>query len=76
MNRREFLRLASASALSGASILSGCATSIDRTTTSSTSSGNAARLSLRIAPVNLDLAPRQIVHTIGYNGSARDRCCV
>ena len=69
MNRREFLRLAGVSALSGASILSGCAPSIDQTATSSASSGNAARLSLRIAPVNLDLSPKQTIQTIGYNGS-------
>ena len=69
MNRREFLRLAGVSALSGASILSGCAPSIDQTATSTASSGNAARLSLRIAPVNLDLSPKQTIQTIGYNGS-------
>ena len=70
MNRREFLRLAGVSALSGTSILSGCAPSIDRTTTSTASSGNAARFSLRIAHVKLDLSPKQTIQTIGYNGSA------
>jgi FtsP/CotA-like multicopper oxidase with cupredoxin domain len=70
MNRREFLRLAGVSALSSASILSGCAASIDRTATSSASSDNAARFSLRIAPIKIELSPKQIVQTIGYNGSA------
>ena len=73
MNRREFLRLASASALSGASILSGCASFSDHVGASSPSArevGDAARFSLRIAPVKVELAPKQIVQTIGYNGSA------
>ncbi len=70
MNRREFLRLAGVSALSGASILSGCVPSIERTTTSSTSSVNAARFSLRITPVKLDLSAKQTIQTIGYNGGA------
>jgi FtsP/CotA-like multicopper oxidase with cupredoxin domain len=43
---------------------------IDRTATSSTSSGDAARFSLGIAPVKLDLSPRQTIQTVGYNGSA------
>ena len=74
MNRREFLQLAGVSALSGVSILSGCASLVDRTAGSSTSAanlvGNAARFSLRIAPVKLELSPDQIIQTIGYNGSA------
>lgn len=73
MNRREFLRLASASALSGASILSGCASFSDHIGASSPSAGaddDAARFSLRITPVKLELAPKHIVQTIGYNGSA------
>jgi FtsP/CotA-like multicopper oxidase with cupredoxin domain len=70
MKRREFLRLASMSALSGASILSGCAPSIERTTTPSSSSGDAAHFSLRIAPVKLELSPKQVIQTVGYNGSA------
>jgi len=73
MNRREFLRLTSTSVLSGASILSGCASFSDHVDASSPSAGassGAARLSLRITPVKLELAPKQIVQTIGYNGSA------
>ena len=70
MNRREFLQLAGVSAISGVSILSGCAPVVDRTTTSTAASGNAARFSLRIAPVKLDLSPKQTIQTIGYNGSA------
>ncbi|HTN72266.1 MAG TPA: multicopper oxidase domain-containing protein [Methylomirabilota bacterium] len=73
MNRREFLQLASVSALSGVSILSGCASVVDRTGISSTSAEqgvDAAQFSLRITPVKLELAPKQIVQTIGYNGSA------
>jgi FtsP/CotA-like multicopper oxidase with cupredoxin domain len=70
MNRREFLRLTGVSALSSASILYGCAPSIDRTRMSSTSSDNAARFSLRIAPVKLDLSPKQTIQTIGYNGTS------
>jgi FtsP/CotA-like multicopper oxidase with cupredoxin domain len=74
MNRREFLQLAGVSAISGASILSGCASVVDRTTTSSTSAAkqvdDAAHFSLRIAPVKLELSPKQIIQTIGYNGSS------
>ena len=70
MNRREFLRLAGMSALSGASLLSGCAPAIDRGTMSSSSSGDVAQVSLRIAAVKVDLAPKQVIQTIGYNGSA------
>ena len=74
MNRRKFLQLASTSALSGASILSGCASVVDRTAKSSASAatqfGDAAHLSLRIAPIKLELSPRQTIQTIGYNGSA------
>ena len=74
MNRREFLRLAGVSALSGASILSGCASVVDRTAKSSASAatqfGDATHLSLRIAPIKLELSPKQTIQTIGYNGSA------
>ena len=74
MNRRKFLQVASTSALAGASILSGCASVIDRTAKSSASAatqfGDAAHLSLRIAPIKLELSPRQTIQTIGYNGSA------
>jgi FtsP/CotA-like multicopper oxidase with cupredoxin domain len=70
MNRRAFLRLAGASALSSASILSGCAPSVDRTVTSSTLPGDTAQFSLRIAPIKLEISSNQIIQTIGYNGSA------
>lgn len=70
MDRREFLRQLGASALSGAALLSGCAPPIDRTTYSAASSDNATRFSLRIAPVKLDLSPKQTIQTVGYNGSA------
>ena len=74
MNRREFLQLTGVSALFGLSFLSGCAALVDRTVGSSTSAANqvddAARFSLRIAPVKLDLSPKQTIQTIGYNGSA------
>ena len=74
MDRREFLRVAGLSALSGVSILSGCASVADRVTTSSTSAAervsDAAHFSLRIAPVKLELSPKQIIQTIGYNGSS------
>jgi len=43
---------------------------MERTTAPSTSSGNAARFSLRIAPVKIDLSPKQTIETIGYNGSS------
>jgi len=73
MNRREFLQLAGVSAISGVSILSGCASVVDRTTTSFTSAakrvGAATHFSLRIAPVKLELSPGQTIQTIGYNGS-------
>jgi FtsP/CotA-like multicopper oxidase with cupredoxin domain len=74
MKRREFLQLAGASAVSGVSMLSGCASLADRTARSTASVGkqvgDAAHLSLRIAPVKLELSPKQTVQTIGYNGSA------
>ena len=74
MNRRKFLQVASTSALASASILSGCASVIDRTAKSSASAatqfGDAAHLSLRIAPIKLELSPKQTIQTIGYNGSA------
>ena len=74
MNRREFLQLAGVSALSGVSVLSGCSSLVDRTAGSSSSTanqvGNTAHFSLRIAPVKLELSPKQIIQTIGYNGSA------
>jgi len=75
MNRREFLRVASLSALSGASVLSpGCSLLSSRNVSSSTSAskqiGDVTHFSLRIAPVNLELAPGQIIQTVGYNGSA------
>jgi FtsP/CotA-like multicopper oxidase with cupredoxin domain len=35
-----------------------------------TSSGNAAGISLRIAPVKVEISPKQIVQTVCYNGSA------
>ncbi len=74
MNRREFLQLTGVSALSGLSILSGCASLVEPTVGSSTSVANqvadAAHFSLRIAPVKLELAPKQTVQTIGYNGGA------
>jgi FtsP/CotA-like multicopper oxidase with cupredoxin domain len=70
MNRREFLRLTGVTALSGASILSGCAPLMERTITPSASAGDAARFSLRIAPIKLELSPKQVIQTVGYNGSA------
>ena len=70
MKRREFLLLAGMSALSGTSILSSCGASIEQSTTSSTSSDNVLRFPLRIAPVTLELSPKQTIQTIGYNGSA------
>lgn len=70
MKRREFLVLAGMSALSGASILSSCGASIEQSATSSISSDNVLRFPLRIAPVTLDLSPKQTIRTIGYNGSA------
>jgi len=68
MDRREFLRVAGMSALSGISILSGCAPSAEPTI-HSTLSDNPMRLSLRIAPVKLELSPKQIIQTVGYNGT-------
>ncbi|HEY3168693.1 MAG TPA: multicopper oxidase domain-containing protein [Candidatus Binatia bacterium] len=71
MNRRKFLHVAGLSALSGASILSGC---VDPTARSSASPakevGDATHFSLHIAPVKLEIAPKQTIQTIGYNGSA------
>ena len=71
MKRREFLRLTGISALSGASILAGCAPSSEKATMASSSSDNsAAHFSLRIAPVKIDLSSKQTIETIGYNGTS------
>jgi FtsP/CotA-like multicopper oxidase with cupredoxin domain len=75
MKRRDFLGFAGLSALSSAAIFSpGCSLLTDRNALSSTSalkqSGSAANFSLRIAPVKLELSPKQIIQPIGYNGSA------
>src|SRR4029450_4846931 len=75
MKRREFLRFAGVSALSGTSVFSpGCSLPSSRNISSSTSAskqiGDVTHFSLRIAPVNLELAPGQTVQTVGYNGSA------
>jgi len=74
MNRREFLRLAGASVLSGASVFSpGCSSVADQnvpsTMSASKTTAGGARFSLRIAPVKLELSPGQTIQTIGYNGS-------
>ncbi len=75
MNRREFLRLAGLSALSGTAVFGpSCSPVANRNVSSSTPAskeiGDAAHFSLRIAPVKVELSPGQIVKTIGYNGSA------
>ena len=75
MKRREFLRFAGLSALSGASVFSpGCDLPSSRNVSSSTSAskqiGDVTHFLLRIAPVNLELAPGQIIQTVGYNGGA------
>ena len=74
MNRREFLRLAGASVISGASVFSsGCSPLGKRNVPSSTSSSKTtaavAHFPLRIALVKLELSPGQTIQTIGYNGS-------
>jgi FtsP/CotA-like multicopper oxidase with cupredoxin domain len=72
MNRREFLGLLVASALSGVSA------SAPDITSSSDSSSTLARskipepppdFSLRIAPVKVDLSPGHAITTVGYNGT-------
>ena len=73
MNRREFLRLAGASVLSGASVFTpGCSSVAERNVPSSTSAtkttAGAVHFPLRIAPVKLELAPGQTIQTVGYNG--------
>lgn len=68
MDRREFLRLAGLSVLSGASTVLGCGPSAERTAPS-TSASNATRFSLRIAPIKVELSPKQIIQTVGYNGT-------
>ncbi len=71
MNRREFLRLAGVSALSGAPMLSGCSPALGRSADSAAHSPRSVeRFSLRIAPVKVEIAPKQVIQTIGYNGSS------
>jgi FtsP/CotA-like multicopper oxidase with cupredoxin domain len=74
MNRREFLRLAGASVISGASVFSsGCSPLGERNVPSSTSASKttagAVIFPLRIARVKLEISPNQIIQTVGYNGS-------
>jgi len=74
MNRREFLRLAGASVISGASVFSsGCSPLGERNVPSSTSASKttagAVSFPLRIARVKLEISPNQIIQTVGYNGS-------
>jgi FtsP/CotA-like multicopper oxidase with cupredoxin domain len=74
MNRREFLRLAGASVISGASVFSsGCSPLAERNVPSSTSASKttagAVSFPLRIARVKLEISPNQIIQTVGYNGS-------
>ena len=65
MDRREFLREASVSALSGASVLSqACSFNRSECLVVRVTSDNATRFSLRIAPVNLELAPRANIQTV------------
>ena len=76
-SRRNFLH---ASAITGAGIALGCARA-DRSTTADTSTGHGsgtgsartsrapADVTIRIAPVLVELAPNHIISTIGYNGS-------
>src|SRR6266542_1995788 len=74
MNRRKSLQRAITSALSGAPILSGCVSVVYATAKSAASAaaqfGDAAHLSLRIAPIKLEFSPKQTIQTIGYIGSA------
>lgn len=75
MKRREFLLLAGMSALSGASILSSCGASIEQSATSSTSSDNVLRFPLRIAPVTLDLSPKQTFERSAITAAHPALCC-
>ncbi|HEY7166191.1 MAG TPA: multicopper oxidase domain-containing protein [Candidatus Binatia bacterium] len=70
MNRREFLRLGAVSAVSGVSMLSSCGPLGAPTPKASSSAENAAHFSLVISPVEIELAPNQTIHTVGYNGTA------
>src|ERR1051326_361217 len=70
MNRRQFLGLGAVSAVSSTSILSACGRLMSGKPTASGASENAARFSLRIAPVKVEIASNQFIQTVGYNGSA------
>ena len=59
MNRRSFLR--SACALSAGSLMPACLSAQDKT-------AGAADYKLRIEPINLEIAPKTIIKTVGYNG--------
>jgi FtsP/CotA-like multicopper oxidase with cupredoxin domain len=74
MNRREFFRVAGLSAMSGGSILSGYAPLFGQSARSSAAPakqvGDVMHFSLHIAPIKLELGPKQAIQTIGYNGIA------
>src|SRR5260370_15086037 len=59
MNRRSFLR--SACALSAGSLMPACLSAQDKT-------AGAADYKLRIEPINLEIAPKTVIKTVGYNG--------
>ena len=78
--RRDFLRTG---AILGAGLLAGCSPNPPAGTTAAPGSGMApaagtaagastgpADVTIRIAPVLVELKPGQIISTVGYNGSA------
>jgi FtsP/CotA-like multicopper oxidase with cupredoxin domain len=72
MNRRDFLGLLGASALSGLSILARervFAADDPVSASSASKTGVAPDWSLRIAPVKLELSPGHTITTVGYNGA-------
>jgi FtsP/CotA-like multicopper oxidase with cupredoxin domain len=58
MERRDFLRLAAAPVLANATVRLAAQAPAER-----------PDISLRISPVQIEIAPRRIIRTIGYNGS-------
>ena len=72
VKRRNFLQLAAAAAATAPTLARSQLTMLPGpgTPTQSPDAGGKADISLRIAPVTVELSPNRIVSTIGYNGTS------